>query len=40
MEENKLEYMKKPRWRQADRLQHIVSVLKQNRRVTVDSLVE
>lgn len=40
MEENKLEDMKKPRWRQAERLKHIVSVLKQNRRVTVDSLVQ
>ncbi len=40
MEENKLEDMKKPRWRQADRLKHIVSVLKQNRMVTVDSLVK
>ena len=40
MEENKLEDMKKPRWRQADRLKHIVSVLKQNRKVTVDSLVK
>ena len=40
MEDDKKNGMKKPRQRQFDRLVHIVSVLKQNRKVTVDSLVK
>lgn len=39
MEEKNKNGMKKPRQRQFDRLVHIVSVLKQNRKVTIDSLV-
>ena len=40
MEEENKNGMKKPRQRQLDRLVHIVSVLKQNRKVTVASLMK
>lgn len=40
MEDDKKNGMKKPRQRQFDRLVHIVSVLKQNRKVTVASLMK